>query len=77
MSIPLHKGKEHCLSLLSNFPAPHKRLLAFKALESYIDQGGQYAVVIGYDDEYFYWASISSNSPKDQFDAQAILKRFA
>lgn len=77
MSIPLYKGKEHCLTVLSRFSEGHRRLLAFRALEGYIQQEGQYATIIGYDNEYFYWANINSNSPKDQLDAQAILKRFA
>lgn len=77
MSIPVHKGKEHCLAVLSHFPDAHRNLLAFRALEDFISQGGSYAVVVGYDDEYFYWSSIDSNSPKDMLDSVAILKRFA
>lgn len=77
MSLPVHKGKEHCLTVLSHFPEGHRKLLAFRALESLIAQGGSYAVVVGYDGEQFYWSSIDSNSPKDMLDAVAILKRFA
>lgn len=77
LTLPLHKGKEHALTVLSHFPEPFKRLLAFRALEDHISRGGTFVVVVGYDDEYFYWSDIHSNAPSDRMDAITILKRFA
>lgn len=77
LTLEIHKGKEHCLSILSQFPAPYKELLAFRALEDKISQGGSFVTVIGYDEEYFYWADVASGAPSDRMDALAIIKRFA
>lgn len=77
MAIPLHKGVEHCLTVLDRFPEPYKQLLAHRALCDFIRQGGTFVVAIGYDDEYFYWANVASGSPADMMDGGAILKRFA
>lgn len=77
LTLPIHKGKEHCLTVLSRFPEPFKRLLAFRALEDHISKGSTFVVVLGYDDEFFYWSDIHSNAPADRMDAIAILKRFA
>lgn len=77
MSLPLHKGVQHCLTVLDRFPEPFHDLLAFRALHNFIEGGGTYVVVVGYTDEFFYWADVSSGSPKDMLDGQSILKRFA
>lgn len=77
MAVPLHKGKEHCLTVLSHFPSEFKELLAFRALEGFISNHGTFVCVVGYDKENFYWADVSNNDPKSVFDAIAILKRFA
>lgn len=77
LNLRIHKGKEHCLTVLSHFSAPYKGLLAFQALEEKISQGGSFVTVVGYDDEYFYWADLASNAPADRFDAISIIKRFA
>lgn len=77
LTLEIHKGKEHCLTVLSRFPAPYKELLAFRALEDKISAGGSFVTVVGYDDQYFYWADLASNAPADRFDAISIIKRFA
>lgn len=77
MAIPLHKGKEHCLTILDRFPEPFKKLVSYRALYDMIGRGGTFVVVLGYDEEFFYWVDISSGTPSDMFDATAILKRFA
>lgn len=77
MAIPLHKGKEHCLTVLDRFPEQYHGLLAYRALWDKIEQGGTFVIVLGYDEEYFYWANVASGSPSDMLDGTAILKRFA
>lgn len=77
LTLPVHKGKEHALTVLSYFPEPFKHLLSFRALEDHISKGGTFVVVVGYDEEYFYWVDLHSNTPSDRLDAIGILKRFA
>lgn len=77
MDIPVHKGKEHCRTVLSYFPDPYKELLSFRALYDYLENASSFAIVVGYDDTTFYWADIHSNAPADVLQAEAILKRFA
>lgn len=75
--VPLHKGREHCLSVLDGFPAPFQALLAFQALVKFIEEHSSYAIVLGYDDTTFYWVDISRNAPKEKAEARAVLERFA
>lgn len=77
LSTEVHKGKEHCQMILSRFPAPYHKLLAFRALESYLPTRSSYAVLIGYDNQSFYWADIHSGAPADWLQGQAIIKQFA
>lgn len=74
---PIHKGKEHCLTVLSYFPEPYHELLAFKALQDHLSTTSSYAIIIGYDDSSFYWSDIHSNAPQEVIQAQSILERFA
>lgn len=77
MEIPIYKGKEHCAAILSHFPESLKSLLAFQALVDYIPTRSSYAIVVGYNDDTFYWSDIHSASPADVIQAQAIIERFA
>lgn len=77
LSAPLHKGREHCLHILEQFPASFKSLTAYQALVKQINEHSSYVCVVGYDNETFYWADIAKNAPKDRVEATAILKRFA
>lgn len=78
LATSIHKGREHCLTILERFPKPYHELLAFRALFDYLDsRASSFNVIVGYDDETFYWADIHSGAPMDWMDGQAILKRFA
>lgn len=77
MDYPIHMGKDHCLTVLDYLPAQLHQLLAYRALVSYLDYASSYSIVVGYDDETFYWADIHDNSPKDVMEAHAIVERFA
>lgn len=77
LTFPIHRGKPHALTLLSHFPSAFKRLLAFRALEDHISRATSFVVIIGYDEETFYWSDIQSSAPADTLQSQAILKRFA
>lgn len=77
LNAPIHKGREHCLHILDQFPEPFKFLLSYQALVKQIQEHSSYVCVVGYDPETFYWVDIAQNAPKDRVEAQAILKRFA
>lgn len=74
---PIHKGRVHCLEVLSHFPKPYHALLAFKALQDYLAAASSFAIVVGYDEDSFYWADVHSNAPQEVIQAQVILERFA
>lgn len=77
LSVPIHKGKEHCLDVLEQFPAPYHALLAYQALVEHLANAFSYVVIVGYDHEYFYWEDVASNAPAEVAKATAIIKRFA
>lgn len=77
LGIDVHKGKEHAQLILSRFPEPYHDLLAYRALESYLANASSFAVIVGYDDQSFYWADVHSGAPADWLQGQAILKQFA
>lgn len=77
MTYEVHKGKEHCRTVLSRFPTQLHPLLAFRALESHLENNGTFAVIIGYDDNSFFWGDVHTNAPKDVFDTINIVKAFA
>lgn len=77
MSIPIHRGKEYCLTMLSHYPEEFKQLLAFRALEDFISSHGTFVCFVGSDESSFYWADVSKNDPKSVWDAEAIIKQFA
>lgn len=77
MTYEVHKGKEHCQTILGYFPEKYHPLLSYRALTDYLDHQGTFAVIIGYDDNSFFWQDVHTNAPKDVFDAIAIVKRFA
>lgn len=76
-TVPIHKGKKHVLSVLSHFPTQFQALAAYQELIQCINTHNTFVVLLGYDDECFYWSNIKSNSHKDTLDAIAIAKRFA
>lgn len=77
MTYEIHKGKEHCQTILDRFPEKYHGLLAYRALADYLKDHGTFAIIIGYDDNSFFWQEVRSNAPKDVFDAIGIIKRFA
>lgn len=77
MSVPLHKGKEHCLHILEQLPPIYHPSLEYRALYDYISAGGSYTVIMGYDGSHFYWEDIHSNAPIERTRALSIAKRFA
>lgn len=77
LSVPIHKGKEHCLTVLSHFPEPFQQLVAYQALLNHIEENSSFVVFVGYDHEYFYWEDVASNAPAEVASATAIIKRFA
>lgn len=76
MDYPIHKGKNHCLDVLSCLPKQLHSLLAFRALQDYLPNASSFSIVVGYDEESFYWSDISDNAPVEVIQAEAIVKRF-
>lgn len=77
LTIPIHKGKEHSLHMLETLPQPLHTLLAYRALADHIASASSFTVIVGYDDETFYWSDVHTNAPIEVMEAHAILKRFA
>lgn len=77
MTVDIHKGKEHCKTILNYFPEPFHKLLAFQGLLTHIEENSKYAVILGYDDEYLFWEDVASNSPIEVTRAKVIAQRFA
>lgn len=77
MNVPLHKGKDHCKTVLDRFPTPFHSLVAYRALLDHIENNAAYAVILGYDDEFFFWEDVGSKAPIEVVRAQEIAKRFA
>lgn len=77
MAANIHKGKDHALTVLSYFPAPFKELLSFRALEDHLSSASSFAIIVGYDDDTFFWSDIYNNDMASQVEAKAIVERFA
>lgn len=77
MTYEVHRGKEHCQTVLSRLPSQLHPLLAYRALEDHLEHNGTFAVVIGYNDNAFFWGDVHTNAPKDVFDTINIIKAFA
>lgn len=77
MTYEIHKGKEHCRKIVSYFPSQLHELLAFRALESCLENQGAFAIIVGYDDNSFFWEDVHTNAPIENIRARAIVERFA
>lgn len=82
MTVEIHKEKEHCRKIVENLPQKFHELLAYRALQSYLDPNSEkpvsaFAIIVGYDDTSFYWEDFSSNAPDVRIRALAIAERFA
>lgn len=77
MSVEIHKGKEHCQTVLARFPEPYQSSLQLQALINLVKENSTFVVVLGYDKTRIYWEDISSNAPIERTRALAIVKEFA
>lgn len=79
MDVLLHKGKEHCQTILERLPEKYHVSLEYRALLDYItnNETGAFTIIVGYDETHFYWEDIHSNAPIERTRAIAIAKRFA
>lgn len=77
MDAEIHKGKEHCLTVLERLSESLGHPLEMRALLDYIAKTSTYAVVVGYDKERVYWSDFSSNAPVERTEAKAIVETFA
>lgn len=73
ISIPVVKGKEKSLAVLSQLPQCPER----EMLMSFLKDASKWAVIIGYDDTGLKWSDIAHNGPKSRIEAEFIVKRFA
>lgn len=77
MSVPIHKDKEHCLTILERLPEKYHSSLQYQALHDYLQNASFYTIVVGYDDTHFYWEDFHSNAPIERSRALAITQQFA
>lgn len=77
MEVPIHKGKEHCLNILSHYPESHQATLEYRALADFIPEASSYVIVVGADETRFYWENFADNAPIERARARAIAKEFA
>lgn len=82
MTVEVHKGKEHCQTIIDQLPTRFHSLLAYRALQSYLSPDNpksvsSFAIIVGYDKDTFYWEDFASNAPDARIKALAIAKRFA
>lgn len=81
MALPIHKGKEHCRTIVERFPEQFHTLLSYRALVSYLSPDAEkpvstFVIIVGYDDTTFYWEDFASNAPDSRIRALAILERY-
>lgn len=82
MAVPIHKGKEHCRTIIERFPEQFHGLISYRALQSYLAEDApkpvsSFVIIVGYDQDTFYWEDFSSNAPDIRVRAVAIAERFA
>lgn len=77
LTIDIHKGKEHCQTILAFLEEELGPSLPLGALKNYIENTGTFTIVIGYDPTHFYWEDFHSNAPIERARAKAIVEAFA
>lgn len=77
LTAEIHKGKEHCLTVLSFLADELGESLPLRALQSYIENTGTFTIVVGYDPTHLYWEDFHTNAPIERARAKAIVEAFA
>lgn len=77
MTYEIHKGKEHCRTIVSYLPAEYAAHLSYRALVDFLANAGAFAVIVGYDKNRFFWEDIHANAPVEHMRAIAIAEEFA
>lgn len=73
MTIPVHKGKERCKKALEYVP----QYPEVDMLNSFLDRGGKWVVILGYDGNECRWSDIAHGGLKAEVDAEFVVKQFA
>lgn len=73
LNIPVTKGKEKSISLLSSLP----QFPEIRILQEYISHQSKFAVILGYNEDKCRWADIAGPSPKEAIEAELIVQHFA
>ena len=71
-SIPMARGKEKSLAVVSQLPpAPEKEML-----QHFLKDASKWAIIIGYDQESMKWSDIAHSGPRSRIEAEFVVKNF-
>lgn len=77
LEVPVYRGKIDCQNFLKSLPDTSKGPDSVAGLQNFLTRAGSFVVIVGYDEGYFMWSNIKTNSQKAIADAELIVEQFA